>query len=287
MSTVQDNLVFCKTELRKLDPVAHFSSLTADKKHRAALISFLAFVAEISRIPKMVSDPSMGEVRLQWWRDIVGDRDNNKTFSAKNIGPLAAALKDTQRRYNLPAETLLQIIDAHTFDLYNDPMPDVATYEAYAGETAALPILLSAQILNGGEHPNHLSDLCGHAGMAIALANNLFDWPKAANAQRLFLPATIFVKEGVGTHDIFNQKSSQNLIEAIRSCTQLGHDHHSKAMAFYQALQGEGRSHLAPAFLMLAPAKRLLIKRSKDPINNMTLANWRAYLSIWRMAALS
>ena len=46
---------------------------------------------------------------------------------------------------------LLRLIAARRFDLYDDPMPDLATFEGYAGETVSVLYQLAAMILNGGE----------------------------------------------------------------------------------------------------------------------------------------
>ena len=69
--------------------------------------------------------------------------------SAQN--PLADALLDAIAGYSLPAGPLLRLIAARRFDLYDDPMPDLPTFEGYAGETVSVLYQLAAMILNGGD----------------------------------------------------------------------------------------------------------------------------------------
>ena len=285
----EDDFSFCQTELKRINPVAHFMALTAPVEHRPALIAFYAFLAELARIPATISEPSMGEIRLQWWRDIVTDPacDDKQGCGSANIGPLGSAVKQVQRQYHLSTDVLLQTIDARAFDLYNDPMPDLATYEAYAGETLALPLMQAAQILNRGENPQELADLCGHAAMAISLSRHLLTWPIAAQSRKLFLPGNAFAKYGADVENIFHHQRGEEVRSAIIDLCTLAEEHQTKAKTLYAALKGKGQAHLAPTFLALAPITLTLKMRSKAPFKDLRLPNWRAYWHIWRMAAKS
>ncbi len=81
---------------------------------------------------EIVSDPLPGEVRLQWWRDLLSGEERGDSGG----NPVAAALLDTMRRFRLPAAPLVGLIDARIFDLYDDPMPTVADLEAIAARPA-------------------------------------------------------------------------------------------------------------------------------------------------------
>ena len=116
-----------------------------------------AFDAEISRIPKLVSEPMPGEIRIQWWKDLIASRDGSKA------SPLANSLKELIAQHNLPRETFHTYLDARIFDLYNDPMPDIGTFEGYLGETISL-ILQNICLVAGEKQSTKLADVCGHAG---------------------------------------------------------------------------------------------------------------------------
>ena len=54
----------------------YIATLFAPQDKREALFSLYAFDAEVSRIAELVHDPMPGEIRLQWWRDVInGARD--------------------------------------------------------------------------------------------------------------------------------------------------------------------------------------------------------------------
>ena len=283
-----DPFLFCQAELRKTDPIRYFSLLTAPQEHRPALFALFSFAAEIERIPRLVSDPSLGEIRLQWWRDIVIDHqmDSETGCGAANIGPLATALKQTQRHYDLPSERLCQIIDAHRFDLYNDPMPDLATYETYAGETASLPLLLGCRILAHDLHPDEIADLCGHAGMALALGNHLMEWPDWAKTNRLVLPQSVFMQHEVAPADLFATQKDQRIAHPIKDLCHLATDHHVKALAHLRTLRKTGYSDISAVFLPLSVARQQIENRQRKPAAHLRQSRLKAYFGMLKLAGL-
>ena len=68
-----------------------------------------------------------------------------------SANPVAAALLATIERHQLCAQTLLDLIEAHRFDLYDEPMAGLAELETYAKRTSSALFALAAQILGGGE----------------------------------------------------------------------------------------------------------------------------------------
>ena len=252
---------------------------------RADFIAFQTFLAELASIPTRITEPAMGEIRLQWWHDVVSSAgsDNNFNGDRQNIGPLASALQAVQTQHGLPSAILQQIIESRSFDLYNDPMPDLESFETYAGETEALAMMLSAQILV--EDQTQLSGLCGHAAMAICLADHLFGWPKTAQKQKLFLPKSYLSQQGVTPDDWFTNSNGASIRSAILDLCSLAEDHHTKALQHFYKLPKGIRAKLTPAFLRLAPTKLMIEKRKKQPMGLLYLSNWRAFWRIWRMAA--
>ena len=95
---------------------------------RRALLALYAFNLEISRMREQVSQPMPGEIRLQWWSDMLAGAGQGGVEG----NPVAAELCCAIGRYGLPVEPLSRLIDAHQFDLYDDPMASMAALEAYA-----------------------------------------------------------------------------------------------------------------------------------------------------------
>lgn len=60
-----------RQELRGLDGDLYLCHLFAPADRRGALLTLYHFYADIARIPATVSDPMVGAIRLQWWRDLL------------------------------------------------------------------------------------------------------------------------------------------------------------------------------------------------------------------------
>lgn len=284
MSNLDKDLAFCKAELRRLNPIHHFTALAVSENHRADIIAFYAFLAEIARIPRLVSDPGTGEIRLQWWMDVVNDdvKDISSGCGGANIGPIGVGLKHVQKKYGLSADLLGQIIEARKFDLYHDPMPDKEAFGLYAHRTRAIPLLLSTKILADGQE-HDLTGLYDNAGMAISLSNHLRRWAKVASYQQLFLPLDLFTEQNITLDQIFARQRSEKMTAILHSLMDRMDDHHQKAMDHYGLLKQRGLAHLAPAFLELALIPLVLRKRQYDLYGEIVVPNWRAYWKIWRM----
>ncbi|MGV8840396.1 MAG: phytoene/squalene synthase family protein [Bauldia sp.] len=259
--------------VRERDRDRFLADLFAPAAARKHLFALHAFNAEIVRIPSLVSDPTLGEIRQEWWREALQGRGGEGN-------PLAEALVQTIGAYTLPVAAFIALIDARTFDLYNDPMPTFRDFEGYAGETTSSLFQLAALIVNGGADPGS-ADAAGHAGVATALARALWRLPYDSGQRRVFLPRDRLAAHGVDLEDLFAWKASPGLKSAFAEFIGTARGH------LVQARQAMTRlpATLAPAFLPLALVERdldalerldvLLAPRAEQP-------QWRRQWALWR-----
>ena len=179
---MRDDADFVLKTLKELDPERYLCVLYLPETYRDAVAALWAFDAEISRIPELVSEPMPGEIRLQWWRDLIRSGDNSGS------GPLARALMDAISRHELPLETFQSYLDARIFDLYQDPMPDTGTFEGYLGETVS-SLFHMAGICAGAEHSTALANAAGHAGMAVGISRLLSACSVHRARHQIYFPA--------------------------------------------------------------------------------------------------
>src|SRR5690242_11650882 len=135
-----DAFAYCENLLRAGDKDRWLASLFAPADRRPHLHALYAVNLEIARVRELAREAMAGEIRLQWWREVLaGTRPGE---AAAN--PVAAALMETIARCGLPVQTFLDLIEARAFDLYNDPMPSLDAFAGYGRRTASGVIALAA-----------------------------------------------------------------------------------------------------------------------------------------------
>jgi 15-cis-phytoene synthase len=163
LSDIDPAYDYCQGLVREGDKDRFLADLFAPAEARPHLHALQAFNFEIASVRHRVTEPMAGEIRLQWWREVLaGERPGEGS-------PVAAALLDTVLRRELPGSALLRIIDAREFDLAEEPMAELAALETYAAETAGTLFQISAQLLAGGEFASYEA-ASRPAGVAYGLA---------------------------------------------------------------------------------------------------------------------
>lgn len=269
----------CAELVRQADHDRYIASLYAPEAQRPALFALYAFSHEIARVRELVSEPLPGEVRLQWWRDLLeGD-----TRGEAQAHPVAAALLDTVLRYRLPIAPLTGLIEARIFDLYDDPMPSLNTLEGYAGETSSALIRLACLILAEGRDPGGAA-ACGHAGVAYALAGLMRAFPWHAAAGQVYLPGDILARNGVIRDDIVRGRGGPGVLYSLKELRGIARKHLRKLRELGETIPAA----LVPAFLPVAlvePYLKRMERSSYDPFRSIiTLPAWQRQWLIWRAA---
>src|SRR5712671_5711329 len=113
-----DSFDHCEELVRTGDKNRFLATLFAPQKYRRALYALYAFNLEVARTRELAREPMPGEIRLQWWRDVLGGAGRGEI----DAHPIATALRDVVVRYRLPPKMLLELIDARSFDLYDEPV---------------------------------------------------------------------------------------------------------------------------------------------------------------------
>ena len=140
---MQANFEYCAALVREADRDRYLATLFAPAERRDALFALYAFNVELARVRDLAREPMPGEIRLQWWREMLaGERDGEAAAH-----PVAAALRETLARYGFVAGPLLELLDARSFDLYDEPMATMDELELYAIRTHSPLLAMAAGIL--------------------------------------------------------------------------------------------------------------------------------------------
>jgi phytoene synthase len=199
----------CAELVRAHDFTRYACTLFVPAAERRALLALYAFNVEICRVPAQVTQPLPGEIRLQWWRDMLAGKDHGGVGG----NPIAAELLLAIRSYRLPVERLSRLIEEHQFDLYNDPMPTMAALEGYINDTSSALFSLAAAVM--GPSSGEVEHLARHAGLAQGVVQVVAALPLDASQRRLFVPQQVLAKHGCDPEDVFAGKQTPRLRETL------------------------------------------------------------------------
>lgn len=241
--------------LRASDRDRYLSVLYAPEEKRIGLYALYAFNAEIAAIRDRIREPLPGEIRLQWWRDVLAAPEG-----AGEGHPVAAALVKAIEANDLPRAAFENYLEARIFDLYDDPMPSRGDLEGYCGETASAIIQLAALILDPAsarEHP----DLAGHAGCAQAITGILRLLPLHRARGQCYLPRDVLSAAGTSPEEFVAGDAPEAGRRAVEAMVALANHHFA---AFRQGARLLPET-LRPAFLPLALVPAFLKSMSRNP----------------------
>jgi len=274
---MQKNFEYCAALVREADRVRYLATLFAPAEHRDGLFALYAFNVEIAQVRDKAREPLPGEIRLQWWREMLeGTRDGE---AAAN--PVAAALKTTLAQYGFIAAPLLELIDARLFDLYDEPMASLADLELYAIRTQSPLFAMAAGILNAGKALPELATL--DASVAYGIGGLLNGFARHGARRQLYVPLEILDRRGVNREDIYAGVSSEALLAALADMRAIARSHLTLAQANLKSVPGD----VLPAFLPVAlvgPQLRRMNKSDYAPFQYVPLAPWRRQWLLWRAA---
>jgi phytoene synthase len=264
--------------LRERDRDRYLATLFLAPPAREAVQALYAFNADVATVRDRAHQPAPGEIRLQWWADAIGGDGHGNVRQ----NPLAAELLDAIERHRLPAGPLLRLVEARRFDLYDDPMPDIASFEGYAGETASILYQFAAMVLNEGEEVE-TGDAAGHLGVAHALIGHLRAFGHNAARGRLFLPWSVFAANGVREGEIFAGTISEGLLAAHAQLTDMAREHLEQAVQAIAALPPRLRPAFAHAAVLRRQLRAVAAQEETPFAPPREIADWRkiAAMFLW------
>jgi phytoene synthase len=266
----------CEQLVRTSDKDRFLATLFAPADRRGPLFALYAFNSEITGVRDRAREPMAGEIRLQWWRDVLGGERGSEAAAS----PVAAALLNAIARCALPTGPLADLVEAHAFDLYDDPMPTRAALEAYARKTASALFAQAARICGAARD---VEDAAEHAGLAWANTDLLRNFARHASRRQIFVPAELLQSHGASVDDVLAGRTTDALLAAL---TQLRHEARRHLVGF--ELLPRLPQAAMPAFLpaALAPGYLAVMERKGyDPFRTaIDVPQWRRQWTLWRAA---
>ena len=250
------------------------AALFTPERLRPHLHALAAFAHETGGIAARVREPVAGELRLAWWREALAGARPAEAAGA----PIAAALIDTVTKFALPVSAFEGLLQALTFDVYDDAMESLEALEAYGIATAGALTALRAQVLAEGREPGAQS-ASDAAGVGLALARAVLDFA-AGRRRPLLAPRALLERCGVSLADA-RVGGGDGVRAALTELADAAEARFNEAEARLAALPAA----LAPAFARLATARLDLERwRRAGATSFASAAPWRRQWALWRWA---
>jgi len=203
-----------RTIARDGDPDRYLSALFAPAAARDHLLALYAFNVELARVGELVHEPQLGEIRLQWWRDVLACTCDGEVAGH----PVADTLAIAVRKCKLSRQSLSDLIDARRFDLSVKIMSDTLALDDYLGETAGALFRLAAEITSSGtlrQESGVLEPAIRAAGIAYGLTGLMRALPVHATRGRVDLPEDALLRHGTSPAQILAGETSKGLRDVL------------------------------------------------------------------------
>jgi NADH dehydrogenase [ubiquinone] 1 alpha subcomplex assembly factor 6 len=230
--------------VRRHDPDRYQTALFAPAGRREALFALYAFNYEIARVRESVTQPMLGQIRLQWWREVV---DAAYTGAMPRQHEVAAPLAAAIREHALTRAHFDRLIDTRERDLADEPPADLAALEAYAEGTSATLLYLAIEVLGVAEAG--VVAAAREVGIGYAVAGLLRAVPFHARAGRCYIPADIAARAGLDRADSANLRDSAGLRAAAAEIAEAGARHLRAARRYRRDVPRSARAALLPSVI--------------------------------------
>ena len=177
---------------RAADYDRYLSALFAPAVSREALFALIAFNHEIARIPEAVSEPMLGRIRLQWWRETL---EAIQAGAPARRHEVALPLADAIHAWGLDRAPFDELLDGREADLEPKTPPGLAGLERYAAATGGALTALMLQASGADGAPALAAGR--QVGTAWALIGTLRAAPLYAAQGRVMLPADLLAAAGI------------------------------------------------------------------------------------------
>lgn len=164
------HLAACAALVERGDPdrfaAARLAGESAWKLH-----ALYGFNLEVARISSVVSEPLLGEIRLQWWRDVVAEAYDGAPPRAHEVaGPLHALIAEGR----LPRARFDALLDARAQDIGGMRLSGGEALTGYLAATSGGLMALGALALGGDAAT---ADVAAEVGTATGLGRMILALP--------------------------------------------------------------------------------------------------------------
>ena len=201
---------YCQKEAAASGSSFYYAFLFLPPERRRAITAVYAFCREVDDVVDEVSDASVAQAKLGWWRGEV-----DALFRGEPTHPVTQALQPfLQMPFGITRERLAAVLDGMEMDLRQNRYLDFPALQRYAHLVAGVVGEMSASIF-GYRQPATL-DYAARLGLALQLINVIRDVGDDARRGRIYLPLDEMQRFGVKAADLLNARYVDGFVPLMR-----------------------------------------------------------------------
>jgi len=190
----QSAATIVRTAARAFERDRYLAALLAPSAVREDLLVLAAFAGEIGRIAGYVSEPMIGRIRLQWWREALDQEPATGNPIAEGVRSLIARLPESRTHFAGAIDAREHELDA-TF-----PASDTE-FDAHLVATEGAMFSLAMRIC-GDLLPD--PGIAASAGRSYGIARTLVELPALLAQRRLLLPRTLLQSSAIPPEALYD-----------------------------------------------------------------------------------
>ncbi|KAG2155837.1 isoprenoid synthase domain-containing protein [Suillus bovinus] len=272
---------YCKDLVRKHDYEGYLTSQLYPKRFQGGYSALRAFYIELATMREAVSQTTLGQARLMFWRDAMKDIYNDKPPRH----PIALAIHEAIRDNHLSLYHLNRIIEAREQELHNQTHLTLESMTSHAESTSSTFLYLLLEMLKLPS--STLAHAASHLGVAQSLTTLLRALPFHASKGVMVIPAEITAKHNVNQQEIFSKgQSSHGLENAVFELATVANDHLLTARDMFKESGGRVPPDAMPVFSAAIPVVYILSTLEVVNFNvfdpSLQIRDWRLAWQVWR-----
>eukprot|EP00088_Acartia_fossae_P033801 TRINITY_DN3465_c0_g1_i16.p1 TRINITY_DN3465_c0_g1~~TRINITY_DN3465_c0_g1_i16.p1 ORF type:complete len:309 (-),score=-0.34 TRINITY_DN3465_c0_g1_i16:40-966(-) len=268
---------YCLQLVRKTDFEHYLTNLFLPDSLRRHAFAIRAFSAEISGVRDIVSDRTIGQMRMQFWKDTVESIYNDKVPQH----PVAIELHAMISQHPNVSKLLLnRIIESREQFLADRPFNSLEEVDAYGKGAFSSVYLLLLEIMNND--CGHLKHAAAALGKCEGLITLLRGTPYNASQRRVYLPTNMLMERNLSSQNVIRDgHENEDLREVFEIIAHRAEEHLNSARLRKKYIKRDGAKVLLPALV----ADSYLDALSKVKCNvfdpKLTVRNSMLPLHLW------
>lgn len=238
--------------VRRDDNDRFLTALFAPADVRPALYALYAFNIEIAKVAETVSEPLIGRIRLQWWRDALEAIFDGRPAPRHAV---AESLADAIGAREFSHDRFMRLIDGRERDLDPDPPSTLGDLIDYADATSAALVDLALDAAGGADDATRAAGR--QVGIGYALAGIARSVAFMARGRRCLLPQSILKDEGIDVEDVLQGRARAATARVVAAVAAESRRRLAEARASVRRPSRTVLAALLPATLADGQLKRL------------------------------